>query len=261
MIDTHAHIDGEEFQDDFLQVIDDAKSQGVEKIFIPNVNLESIKSVDKICRQFPDFLFPMIGLHPEDANPQNVDVDKALGVIYDLLKKDANSEHKYIAVGEVGLDFYWDQSYNDVQIYAFEKQIQMAVEFNLPIMIHSRNAQKELVKVIANYDGKVRGVFHCFSGNEEEAKQLLNFNGFVLGIGGILTFKKSILPNTLKNTVPLDRIVLETDSPYMAPVPMRGKRNQPAFVRFVAQKLAEVYDTDINTVESVTNNNVKRIFS
>ena len=261
MIDTHAHIDGDEFNEDFQTVLNNAKENGIEKILIPNINLDTINHIVELCDLYPGFLYPMIGIHPEDINSNQTDIDKWLKIIHDILKKDTVGMHKFIAIGEVGLDFYWDQTYKDMQVYAFEKQVQMAVEFNLPLMIHSRNSQQELVKVLSKYKDSVKGVFHCFTGNDEEDEQLLEFKNFLIGIGGVLTFKKSTLPQTVKNVIPLNRIVLETDAPYMAPVPMRGKRNEPAFVLFVAKKIAELFQLDLNTIDLVTTNNACSLFS
>jgi len=196
-------------------------------------------------------------LHPEDVNPAKMDVDATLDVMESMLEK----LNTCVAIGEVGLDFYWDQTYQKEQIEAFERQIEWAIKYHLPLMIHARNAHTELVNIISKHSAdRLTGVFHCFTGTEEEASQLLSFSGFALGIGGVLTFKKSKLPDVLKSVVPLSRIVLETDSPYMAPVPYRGKRNESAFVRNVAEKLAEVYDTSLEKVEQQTNLNVSRIF-
>ena len=260
MTDTHAHIDGPEFLQDIDTVLQNAKNAGINRIFIPGINIDSIDNILNLCKKHPGFLYPMIGLHPEDVNPNIINLDNTLDRIHQILQQDSISDKHFIAVGEVGIDLYWDQTYKQQQLYAFEKQVQMAVEFDLPLMIHTRNAQPEVVSVIKKYEGRVRGVFHCFTGSNEEAAQLLQFQNFVLGIGGVATFKKSTLPQTLAETVPLNRIVLETDSPYMALVPMRGKRNEPAFVRYVANTIANIYNTDINTVKSITNNNVLQIF-
>lgn len=257
MIDTHAHLDGDEFAEDISEVIQRAKSAGVEKIFLPNVNGDTLQPLLRLCASHPGYLFPMIGLHPEDVNPTKMDVDATLDVMESMLEK----QNTCVAIGEVGLDFYWDQTYQKEQIEAFERQIEWAIKYHLPLMIHARNAHTELVNIISKHSADhLTGVFHCFTGTEEEALQLLSFSGFALGIGGVLTFKKSKLPDVLKSVVPLSRIVLETDSPYMAPVPYRGKRNESAFVRNVAEKLAQVYDTSLEEVEQQTNLNVSRIF-
>ena len=176
-------------------------------------------------------------------------------------RKAQSSKFKVIAIGEIGLDFYWSREFEEAQLQAFEDQVRWSVELQLPLMIHCRKAQNEMVNILKRYkDDLPGGVFHCFTGNTIEAQELLSFERFVLGIGGVLTFKKSKLPETLKEAVPLDRIVLETDAPYMAPVPMRGQRNEPAFVSYVLSKLAEIYGVDEETVSAVTTANVERVF-
>ena len=258
MIDTHSHIDAEEFQDDVEQVILRAKEAGVEKILIPNINADTVEPVLDLCRRHPGILFPMMGLHPEDVNPQKIDVARTLDHMETLLKKEDNP---YVAVGEVGLDFYWDDTFRTKQIAVFERQVEWALQYHLPLMIHAREAHDDIVKVIEKYhDGSLKGVFHCFAGDEWQACQLLEFPGFCLGIGGVLTFKKSTLPVVLKKQVPLERIVLETDAPYLAPVPFRGKRNEPAFVIETAKRLALVYETTPEEVEKVTTDNALRLF-
>ncbi len=168
---------------------------------------------------------------------------------------------KLLAIGEVGLDYYWSREFEYEQLEAFEEQVRWAVELQLPLMIHCRKAQNEMVSIIKRYAYELPGgVFHCFTGNEQEARQLLDFENFVLGIGGVLTFKKSHLPETLASTVPLERIVLETDAPYMAPVPMRGQRNESAFIRHVITRLAEAYGVSEDEICRQTNANVARVF-
>ena len=260
MIDTHAHLDGEEFAEDITEVILRAKDAGVEKIFLPNVNGDTLQSIIHLCDNYPGSLFPMIGLHPEEVNPNKIDVDATLDAMESMLEN-PDLMNSCVAIGEVGLDLYWDQTYKEKQIEVFERQINWAIEYHLPLMIHARNAHTELVEIISKYQQtNLTGVFHCFTGTEEEATQLLSFPNFALGIGGVLTFKKSKLPDVLKSAVPLSRIVLETDSPYMAPVPHRGKRNESAFVSLVAAKLAEIYNVTLQEVEHQTNLTVARIF-
>ncbi len=261
MIDTHAHIDAPEFADDVEVVIQNAKDAGVDKIFIPNINLNTIDPILQLCNSHKDYLYPMIGFHPEDVNDEKLDVETVLSSIKSILEEDSRNDRRFIAIGEVGLDFYWDQTFKDKQIYVFERQVDFATQFSLPLMIHCRNAHDDMVNVIKKYDGKLTGVFHCFTGNELQAEKLLEFDGFMLGIGGVMTFKKSNLPDVLKHSVPLNRIVLETDSPYMAPVPMRGKRNEPAFVRYVADKLADVYNLETEYVIKQTDENVNAVFN
>lgn len=253
IIDTHTHLDGEEFKEDLNEVITRAKAVGVSKVFIPAIDLNSIESIDKVCNIAPDFAFPMIGLHPEEVKADYVSV-------LETMKKQLLSTDKYIAVGEIGLDFYWSREFENEQLLAFEEQVKWSIETRLPLMIHCRKAQNEMVKIMRKYEKDLPGgVFHCFTGNEKEAAELLSFDNFVLGIGGVLTFKKSNLPETLK-TLPLDRIVLETDAPYMAPVPLRGKRNESSFLVHIVSKLAEVYGVSEEEIAAKTNATVKRIF-
>ena len=253
MIDTHSHLDVEEFKDDLTDVIARAKEAGVEKVFIPAIDLNSCRSVLNVCNAYPGYAYPMFGLHPEEVK---ADYKKQLALIRTVI--DAN---KPIAIGEVGLDYYWSREFEREQLDAFRIQVEWSVETRLPLMIHCRKAQNEMINLLRQYKKDLPGgVFHCFTGNEKEAEQLLQFDRFVLGIGGVSTFKKSPLPIVLPKSVPLDRIVLETDSPYMAPTPMRGKRNESAFVRYVMLCLAEAYGVTPEEMEQATNKNVNRIF-
>ena len=253
MIDTHSHLDVEEFKDDLTDVIARAKEAGVEKVFIPAIDLNSCRSVLNVCNAYPSYAYPMLGLHPEEVK---VDYKKQLTLIRTVI--DAN---KPIAIGEVGLDYYWSREFEREQLDAFRIQVEWSVETRLPLMIHCRKAQNEMINLLRQYKKDLPGgVFHCFTGNEKEAEQLLQFDRFVLGIGGVSTFKKSPLPVVLPKSVPLDRIVLETDSPYLAPTPMRGKRNESAFVRYVMLCLAEAYGVTPEEMEQATNKNVNRIF-
>jgi len=258
MIDTHCHLDGEEFAEDLEQVIARAKEAGVEAIGVPGIDLKSCDTVMALCERYPGYCFPMLGLHPEEVK---ADWQEVLERIKISLTSHPSPLTSIIAIGEIGLDFYWSREFEDAQLQAFEEQVRWSVELQLPLMIHCRKAQNEMVTILKRYkDDLPGGVFHCFTGNAIEAQELLQFDRFVLGIGGVLTFKKSKLPETLAEVVPLDRIVLETDAPYMAPVPMRGQRNEPAFVTHVMRKLAEVYGVSDETVDEVTTANVARIF-
>ena len=258
MIDTHCHLDGEEFAEDLEQVIAKAKEAGVEAIGVPGIDLKSCDTVMAICERYPGYCFPMLGLHPEEVK---ADWQEVLERIKISLTSHHSPLTSIIAIGEIGLDFYWSREFEEAQLQAFEEQVRWSVELQLPLMIHCRKAQNEMVTILKRYkDDLPGGVFHCFTGNAIEAQELLQFDRFVLGIGGVLTFKKSKLPETLAEVVPLDRIVLETDAPYMAPVPMRGQRNEPAFVTHVMRKLAEVYGVSDETVDEVTTANVARIF-
>lgn len=277
MIDTHSHIDGQEFSEDLEQVIQRAKDAGVTKIFVPGICLKDTPHLLDVCNAYPNYLYPMIGLHPE--NIMDEDYHHALDELEQIITHsigyhhssdasnplphacDAPSTPKIIAIGEVGLDLYWDTTHKDEQIEVFERQIGWAEKYQLPLIIHSRNAHAELMEIMDKHRGSnLSGIFHCFTGTEDEARDLLSFPNFMLGIGGVLTFKKSTLPEVLKSAVPLSRIVIETDSPYMAPVPNRGKRNESAFVKFVAEKLSEVFDVDFDTIVHQTTKNVSKVF-
>ena len=197
----------------------------------------------------------MIGLHPEDVKADWSDVLEQMEMRLDA------PVCPFVAVGEVGLDYYWSREFEKEQLEAFETQVRWSVKYRLPLMIHCRKAQNEMVRLLRPYAKDLPGgVFHCFTGNEKEAAELLQFDNFVLGIGGVLTFKKSHLPEVLPAAVPLERIVIETDSPYMAPVPMRGKRNESAFALYVLKRLAECYGVSEDDVARVTNANVSRVF-
>ena len=253
-IDTHAHVDGEEFNDDREVVIARAKEAGVGAIFLPAIDLPTSRNILALCQQHQGYLYPMVGLHPEEVR---ADYKEVLSAIKSLLSPLSTP----IAIGEVGLDYYWSREFEREQLDAFETQVQWSVETRLPLMIHCRKAQNEMVHLLKHYAKELPGgVFHCFTGNEKEAEELLQFDRFVLGVGGVLTFKKSHLPEVLPSTVPLDRIVLETDSPYMAPVPMRGQRNEPAYVALVLKKMAESYGISEAELAARTNENVARVF-
>ena len=250
MIDTHSHIYGPEFDDDRAEVLQRARLAGVDKVLLPNINEESIARMLQVAKEYPDMCYPMMGLHPEDVKEDWAQVLERMEMQLDGM----------IAVGEVGLDFYWDTTFRKEQIEAFERQICWAVERNLPLVIHMRKAEQELLEVMGRHksDG-LRGVFHCFGGSRETASRMLKHEGFVLGIGGVVTFKNSRLAETLRH-VPLDRIVLETDAPYLAPVPYRGKRNEPSYVAHVARFLSNIYNVSEEEVNDVTNLAVKRVF-
>lgn len=250
-IDTHIHIDGTEFDNDRQEVIQRARQTGVSAMLVPAIDLQTAQMIQTLCQAYPGYLYPMIGLHPEE-----VKADYAT-VIEQMREMPLDG---CVAIGEVGLDFYWSREFEKEQLEAFELQVQWACETKIPLMIHCRKAQNEMVKIMRKYrDRLCGGVFHCFTGNEHEARELLEFDGFALGIGGVLTFKKSNLPLLLPK-VPLERIVLETDAPYMAPVPMRGKRNESAFLTYVIQKMAECYNIPAEKVAETTTDNAKRIF-
>jgi TatD DNase family protein len=252
-IDTHAHLDGAEFAEDRAAVVQRAKDAGASQVFIPAIDLPSLDTVMDFCHQFPDFAYPMVGLHPEEVK---ADWQEVLSAMNPHL-----SDAGVIAIGEVGLDFYWSREFEKEQMAAFEEQVRWSVETRLPLMIHCRKAQNELVGILRRYQNELPGgVFHCFTGNENEARQLLEFENFVLGIGGVLTFKKSHLPEVLPAVVPLSRIVLETDAPYMAPIPKRGERNESSFIPYIIARLADAYGVEEEEIARQTNENVGRVF-
>lgn len=259
LIDTHAHLDGPEFKEDLNSVLSRAKQANIEKILIPAINLEGMTNLLNICKEHEDYLVPMIGLHPEEVKE---DYKNQLDRLHEILveyRNDKSNKQQFCAIGEVGLDYYWDDTYKSQQIEAFEQQIQWAIEFNLPLMIHVRNAHHDLIELMEKYRKyNLRGVFHCFSGTAEEARQLLSFPYFMLGIGGVVTFKKSTLPEVLKQEVPLSRIVLETDAPYLAPVPHRGKRNESSFIVSTATRLSEIYECEIDNIATQTKKNTQK---
>ena len=252
-IDTHTHIDGEEFKDDLDEVIARAKEAGAIQLLCPGINYDSIATMKAVCERFPDFIRPMLGLHPEDVKEDYKEV-------LDKMHQEIPNGN-YIAIGEVGLDYYWSREFEKEQLDAFEQQVQWSVETQLPLMIHCRKAQNEMVKIIRRYEKELPGgVFHCFTGNQHEATELLQFDKFVLGIGGVSTFKKSHLAEDLAAVVPMDRIVLETDAPYMAPAPHRGERNESSFIPFIIEKLALAYGTSNEEIADTTTSTAKRVF-
>lgn len=254
MIDTHSHIYEPEFDEDREQVVQRAREAGVDCILLPNINAESIAPMLSMCEHNPRYCYPMMGLHPEDVR------DGYPEILANMKKLLQSQDSPYIAVGEVGLDFYWDDTYREQQLDAFEHQVCWARDFRLPLVIHCRSAHHELVEVMERHRSEnLTGIFHCFGGTREEAEQLLSFEGFVLGIGGVVTYKKSTLPEVLK-TIPLERIVLETDSPYLAPVPYRGKRNESAYVAETLRRVAEIYERSPKEVAEVTSNTAKQLF-
>lgn len=267
IVDTHTHLDGEEFDEDRAEVIMRAKEAGVGMVFLPAIDVKTSEAVLKLSHEYPGYAYPMVGLHPEEVKADWKEQLKKIEAILDehLTAVDGLNGIKYksdyIAIGEIGLDFYWSREFEKEQLEAFEKQVEWSCETGLPLMIHCRKAQNEMLHILRKWKDKLPGgVFHCFTGNQQEAKELLEYDNFVLGIGGVSTFKSSHLREDLPAAVPLERIVLETDSPYMAPVPYRGKRNESAFVVQVMKTLATAYGVSEEEVAKVTNENVERVF-
>ncbi|WP_321279489.1 TatD family hydrolase [Marinifilum fragile] len=251
LIDTHSHIYSEDFNDDINQIIENSKEAGVEKILLPNIDSQSIDQMHSLERMFPGYCIPMMGLHPTSVKENFQDE-------LNICKNWLNSR-KYCAIGEIGIDLYWDKTFVKEQQIVFDTQINWALKFNLPIVIHSRESFDEIFEILENYtNSNLRGVFHSFSGNLEQANKAIEL-GFLLGINGIVTFKNSGLDKTIAE-VPLEKLMLETDAPYLAPVPKRGKRNESSYVRYTAQKIAEIYQTKIEKVAEITSYNARNLF-
>ena len=259
LIDTHCHVYDEAFRDDLPDVIDRARDAGLEYLLMPNINPETLPELMHLCSTWPDLCRPMIGLHPEDLAD---DFHSQLDGLKALLDKDQTEggKHQYIGIGETGLDLHWDKSRLDDQIESFRAQIEWALEYDLPIVIHSRDCFTQLYEVMSLYrESNLRGVFHCFSGSADEAAVLMEFSGFMFGIGGVLTYKKSTLPMVLP-LIPMERVVLETDCPYLSPVPYRGKRNEPSYIVNTAAVMAQLYGCTLEQVAEKTNLNARRLF-
>ena len=253
LVDSHSHLFLEEFADDLPQVMQRAREAGVTHIFMPNIDSTTIESLLSVCAAYKEFCFPMIGLHPTSVNEN---YKKELDIVAGQLA----SSNGYVAIGEIGLDLYWDKTFLREQLLAFEKQVEWALEYHLPIVIHTREAFDYIYKVLQPYkETGLTGIFHSFTGTSEEAAKLLGFPGFMIGINGVVTFKKSQLPEVLKD-VPLARIVLETDSPYLTPVPNRGKRNESARLKDTLSKVAEIYRESPEVVAEATSENALKVF-
>lgn len=252
IIDTHSHLFVDDFDADRPEVMLRAREAGITHILMPNIDVASVEPMLRVCGEYPGYCFPMIGLHPTEVDANYRDALAALKPLLD--------EHPFIAVGEVGLDLYWDKTYKAEQLAALEEQIGWALERNLPLVIHSREAFPELYALFSHYkESPIRGVFHSFTGTADEAHALLEFPGFMLGINGVVTFKKSTLPDALSE-VPLSRIVVETDSPYLAPTPYRGKRNESSYVARVVEKLSEIYALSPDAIADTTYRNACAVF-
>lgn len=265
IIDTHTHLDAEEFDEDRAETFARAKAAGIDKLFLPAIDVKTTHAVLELSRQYPGYAYPMIGLHPEEVKEDwKVQLEELRHILDSHTQKQEDGTVQvtdFIAIGEVGLDYYWSREFEKEQLEVFEEQVKWSIETRLPLMIHCRKGQNEMVHLLHQYEKELPGgVFHCFTGNQKEAEELLAFDKFVLGVGGVSTFKSSHLREDLPAVVPLERLVLETDSPYMAPVPYRGKRNESAFVVEVLKTLAASYGVDVDFLAKVTNENVKRVF-
>lgn len=250
-VDSHTHLYAQDFQHDLDLVIKNALDNKVNRFFLPNIDVKTLPQLISICKKYKDILFPMIGLHPCSVSSAYV---QDLQNIYKYF-----DELPFVAIGEVGIDLYWDTKMIKEQELAFRTQIDWAKTHELPLIIHSRNSFDEIYTIMKEEDVKnITGIFHCFSGNYDQALKIIDM-GFYLGIGGVLTFKNSSLQDVIKK-IDLQHIVLETDSPYLAPHPMRGKRNEPKFLPLIAEKLAEIKNVSIEKIGKITNQNIDTIF-
>lgn len=253
LIDTHCHLYLEEFENDLNHLIQRARHNGVEKIFLPAIDSATHERVLNLCQLSSvncQFL-PMMGLHPCSVKENFEDELK-------IVEQHLNSPTKFYAVGEIGLDYHWDLSFKEQQLIAFERQIEMAIVRGLPIVIHSRKSTQDCIDVVMKFGGRVKGIFHCFGGTVEEAKQIIAL-GFYLGIGGVVTYKNSGLKEVLQQ-LSLENLVLETDAPYLTPVPHRGKRNEPGYIKLVAETIALALGKSYEEVAEVTSRNAMNVF-
>lgn len=252
-IDTHTHLFLKQFSGDIDSVIENAIASGVSKMFLPNISSSTTKAMMELCRKYPKNCFPMMGLHPCDVKKESL--EKELLHVEGMLEK-----NKFIAVGEIGLDLYWDKTNLDIQKEAFETQIKLAKKHQLPIVIHVRESFNEAIEIVEKLnDDSLSGVFHCFTGDVGDAKRITDLGNFYLGIGGVLTFKNAGVDKTIKE-IDLKHLILETDSPYLTPTPFRGKRNESKYILNIAQKLAEVKGVSLEEIAEITNKNANNLF-
>jgi len=251
LIDTHSHIYSKEFDEDISETIQRAKDANVGQIFLPNIDSASIEPMFKLVKDYPGFCLPMMGLHPTSVKENYKD---ELAVCEKWLSKES-----FIAIGEIGIDLYWDNTFLKEQQFVFEQQLKWAVERELPVVIHARESFSEIFEVLESFKNQsLKGVFHSFTGNLEQANKAIEM-GFLLGLNGILTFKNSGLDKVVK-LIETKHLILETDSPYLAPTPKRGKRNESAYVALIAKKLVEIHNLSIEEVTEITSRNAKHLF-
>lgn len=254
MIDTHSHLFLEEFAEDLPDVVERARHAGVSHILMPNIDSTTLQPMLDVCRRYEGYCFPMIGLHPTSVRAENFEKE------LDVVACELAFGRKYVAIGEIGMDLYWDRTFLKEQEEALRRQFDLALAYGLPVVIHCREAFDYIYRIMEPYRSKgLTGVFHSFTGTVEEARQVLDFPGFYLGINGVVTFKNSHLPDVL-SSIPLDRILLETDSPYLTPVPYRGRRNESAYVQYVLLKVAGVYGRTPDEVAKQTSESALKVF-
>lgn len=252
LTDTHTHLYSKDFDTDRAELIETAIKSGIKRFFLPNVDSESIPGMFQMEKQFPDNCFAMMGLHPCSVNATYQD---ELQVVKHWLSK-----RKFIGIGEIGIDLYWDKTFLVQQQDAFRTQIQLAKEYNLPYVIHSRNSFNEVMEIVGEFkNDTIKAIFHCFSGNVQQAEEVIAAGNFKLGIGGVVTFKNSGLDKVVE-AIDLKHLVLETDAPYLAPMPYRGKRNEPDHLLLIAKKIAEIKNISVEEVAAVTTQNSIEVF-
>jgi TatD DNase family protein len=251
LIDTHCHLYGADFEKDIRAVMERAENEGVQRFYLPAVDSEVIAAMLQLEQDYPGKCFAMMGLHPCSVKE---DYKLELALVSEWLGK-----RPFKAVGEIGLDYYWDKTFIDAQKEAFHQQIEWALQYQLPIVIHSRESMADSIQIVKEHQkGALRGIFHCFTGTLEEAQQIIDL-GFYLGIGGVITYKNTHLREVVK-ALSLDHIVLETDAPYLTPVPFRGKRNESSYLKYIVEKVAEVKEIGVEAAASITTANAKKIF-
>jgi TatD DNase family protein len=250
IIDSHAHIYDEAFNLDRDQIINNCKEAGISKILMPNCDSQTIEAMFACEKKYPNICIPMMGLHPcyvkENFEEEIANIEAHL------------QQRKFIAIGEIGLDYHWDLTFKAQQHIAFHQQIEMAIQYNVPIVIHSRESTEDCIEIIKKYP-RLRGVFHCFSGSLVQAQKIVA-QGFYLGIGGVITYKKTNLTEIVQE-IPIENLILETDAPYLSPVPFRGKRNEPSYTKIIAQTLADILTVDVESIAEISTNNCKKLFN
>lgn len=256
MIDTHTHIDGEEFSRDLDEVVERAKAEGVKAVFLPNIDEHSLDAMADACTRYPDFCFPMYGLHPTEVRDDYIDQLEAIFAR-------AENDSRMIAVGEIGLDLYWTRAMAQQQANAFRRQVEYAITHSLPMSIHVRGAFPLMFEIFSHFDSaSLVGSLHCFSGTREDAERIVaQYPNLMFGVNGTFTYKKSPLPEIFSSVIPADRVLLETDAPYLSPVPRRGTRNEPSYLKFVLSALADAYGLPVAEMEAITESNTRQLFS
>ena len=252
LIDTHTHLYLEEFKDDRREVVEAAINASIDTMLLPNIDGGTVDEMNSLASAFPENCFPMMGLHPTSVKDE---YEKDLAMVEHLLNKGA-----YIAVGEIGIDLYWDKTYREQQIDAFRIQLKLAKKHKLPVSIHTRNSFEVIYPIVKEeLNDDLKGVFHCFLGSEEEAKKIMDL-GFLMGVGGVITFQKATIGDVVKN-IPNNYLVFETDAPFLTPVPFRGKRNQSAYIKYIAEKTANIKGVTFEEIATVTTENAKKLFN